>query len=247
MNVAASGLRTLAIAVCAAASVSASTAARAAGGAYQVDTAEVSEPGSCKVESWVSSASNRDLIASVAPSCVVNLGRPVELSAQFSRTRADDEWGTAANPKFKTNLVPSAIGSWGFALTAIASYDLLTKENTAFSVTVPATLRVSNVVRVNLNAGWQRDRTTSHDYFTYGAGFDWRTPDNVWTLTGEVFGMVGAADDTRGPVEPRFQLGIRYRPIDIFNIDVIYGRNLAGERADWITLATILRFKPQER
>jgi hypothetical protein len=247
MSIPAGCWRALAIAACAAAVVSASTGAQAAGGAYQVDTAEVSEPGSCKVESWVSSADNRDLIASVAPSCVVNLGRPVELSAQFSRTRADDEWGTAANPKFKTNLVPSAIGSWGFALTAIASYDLLTKENTAFSVTVPATLRVSNVVRVNLNAGWQRDRTTSHDYFTYGAGFDWRTPDNVWTLTGEVFGMVGAADDTRGPVEPRFQLGIRYRPIDIFNIDVIYGRNLAGERADWITLATILRFKPQER
>jgi hypothetical protein len=105
------------------------------------------------------------------------------------------------------------------------------------------------VVRVNLNAGWQRDRTTSPDYFTYGAGFDWRTPDNVWTLTAEVFVMVGATaeDDTRGPVEPRFQVGIRYRPIDIFNIDVIYGRNLAGERADWITVATILRFKPQDK
>jgi hypothetical protein len=247
MNVASGCRRALAFAACAAAVVSMSTTAQAAGGAYQVDTAEVSEPGSCKVESWVSSADNRDLIASVAPSCVVNLGRPVELSAQFSRTRADDEWGTGANPKIKTNILPSALGSWGFALTAIASYDLLTKENTALSVTVPATLRVSNVVRINLNAGWQRDRIASHDYFTYGAGFDWRTPDNVWTLTGEVFGMVGAADDTRGPVEPRFQVGIRYRPIDIFNVDVIYGRNLAGERADWITIATILRFKPQDK
>ena len=77
----------------------------------------------------------------------------------------------------------------------------------------------------------------------------WRTPDNVWTLTGEVFGLVGAAndDDTRGPVEPRFQLGLRYRPVDLFNIDLIYGRNLTGERANWITLATIVRFKPQDR
>jgi hypothetical protein len=40
---------------------------RAAGAAYQVDTAEVSEPGSCKVESWVSSAENRDVIAAVSP------------------------------------------------------------------------------------------------------------------------------------------------------------------------------------
>jgi hypothetical protein len=220
--------------------------ARAAGAAYQVDTAEVSEPGSCKVESWVSSADNRDLIASVAPACVVNVFRPVEISAQFSRTRADGEWGTGAAPKLKTNLIPTAIGSWGVAISAIASYDLITGENAAFSVTVPATLRVSNVVRINLNAGWQRDRTVNHDYFTYGAGFDWRTPDNVWTLTGEVFGQIGAAEE-RGTVEPRFQLGLRYRPVDAFNIDLIYGRNLAGERANWITLATVMRFKPQEK
>jgi hypothetical protein len=222
--------------------------ARAAGAAYQVDTAEVSEPGSCKVESWVSSADNRDLIASVAPACVVNMFRPVEISAQFSRTRSDGEWGTGAAPKLKTNLVPTALGSWGFAISAIASYDLITKENTAFSVTVPATLRVSNVVRINLNAGWQRDRILNHDYFTYGAGFDWRTPDNVWTITGEVFGQIGAAEaEDRGSVDPRLQLGLRYRPVDAFNVDLIYGRNLTGERANWITLATVMRFKPLEK
>ena len=60
---------------------------------------------------------------------------------------------------------------------------------------MPATLRVSNVVRINLNAGWQLDRTANRNYFTYGAGFDWRTPDNVWTLTGEVFGQAGAAEE----------------------------------------------------
>ena len=122
-------------------------------------------------------------------------GRPVEFSAQFSRTRADGEWGTSASPKVKTNIVPTAIGSWGFAISAIASYDLLTKENTALFVNIPATLRVSNVVRINLNAGWQLDRTTNRNYFIYGAGFDWRTPDNIWTLTGEVFGQAGFAED----------------------------------------------------
>ena len=64
-------------------------------------------------------------------------------------------------------------------------------------MTVPATLRVSNVVRINLNAGWQLDRTANRNYFTYGAGFDWRTPDNVWTLTGEVFGQAGVAEERR--------------------------------------------------
>ncbi len=240
-------LRLVATAVCAvAATVGFSGQGRAAGAAYQVDTAEVSEPGSCKVESWISSAANHDVIASVSPACVVNMFRPVEVSAQFSRFRADGEWGSGVLPKVKTNIIPTAIGSWGVAISATAAYDLITRETAALAVTVPATLRVSNVVRINLNAGWQLDRTTNRNYFTYGAGFDWRTPDNVWTLTGEVFGQAGVAEEP-GVVQPRFQLGLRYRPVDQFNIDLIYGRNLAGERANWITLATIVRFKPPEK
>ena len=132
------------------------------------------------------------------------------------------------------------------ALTATLSYDFTTRETTAIAATVPATLRLSEVVRINVNAGWQLDRTVNQHYFTYGAGFDWRTPDNVWTLTGEVFGMTGAAEEP-SVVRPRFQLGLRYRPVDRFNIDLIYGRNIAGENANWITLATVIRFSPQEK
>ena len=217
--------------------------ARAAGAAYQVDTAEVSEVGSCKVESWISAARNHDAFAAVAPACVVNLYRPVELSAQFARARSDGEWVNGIVPKFKTNLIPSAIGSWGVALTGTVAYDVTGREIAGYTVTVPATLRLSNVVRINVNAGWLLDRPNSRHYFTYGAGFDWRTPDNVWTLTGEVFGLLGSAEpDNRGQVEPRFQLGIRWRPIDRFNIDLIYGRNLYGENANWLTVATIIRF-----
>jgi hypothetical protein len=218
----------------------------AAGAAYAVDTAEVSEVGACKVESWVSSAGNHDFIASVAPTCVMNFFRPVEASVQLTRSRADEDWTTGASPKLKTNIIPSGIGKWGVAVSATASYDLITKENTALFVTVPATLRLSNVVRINVNAGWQLDRTVNQNYFTYGAGFDWRTPDNVWTLTGEVFGQAGVAE-VSSVVDPRFQLGLRYRPVDRFNVDVIYGRNLTGENANWITLATIIRFPPPEK
>ncbi len=242
------GLQAVATAVCVvAATVGFSESGLAAGAAYQVDTAEVSEVGSCKVESWISSASSHDVIASTSPACVVSMFRPVEVSAQFSRFRADGDWGSAVLPKIKTNIIPTAIGSWGVAISATAAYDLITRETAALAVTVPATLRVSNVVRINLNAGWQVDRVTNHNYFTYGAGFDWRTLDNVWTLTGEVFGQAGAGLEQTGVVEPRFQLGLRYRPVDQFNIDLIYGRNLAGERANWITLATVLRFKPLEQ
>jgi hypothetical protein len=213
----------------------------AAGAAYAVDTAEVSSPGSCKVESWASAAANRDFIAAVAPACVVDLFRPVEASVQFTRSRADDEWATGGAPKLKTNLIPTAIGSWGVAISATAAYDFTARETTALFVTVPATLRLSDVVRINANAGWQYDRTVGRNYFTYGIGFDWRTPDNVWTLTGEMFGQAGDAE-IASVVEPRIQIGLRYRPVDHFNIDLIYGRNIAGENANWLTLATIVRF-----
>jgi hypothetical protein len=236
----------LAALVVATASVGLSRQGHAAGAAYQVDTAEVSSVGSCKIESWVSSASNRDFIAATSPTCVVNMFRAVEVSSQFTRTRADDEWTTAAAPKLKTNLVPSAIGSWGVALSATLAYDFTARETTALFVTVPATLRLSEVVRINVNAGWQFDRTVNQHYFTYGAGFDWRTPDNVWTLTGEVFGQLGTAED-RSVVQPRFQTGLRYRPVDEFNIDLIYGRNITGENANWITLATVFRFSIKDK
>jgi hypothetical protein len=239
--------RAAAVSIAAAAIAMALPAERAwpAGAAYQVDTAEVSEPGACKVESWISSAGNRDLVAAVSPACVANVGRPVEASAQFTRTRADGEWDTGVAPKLKTNLVPSAIGRFGVAVSANAVVDLLTGDTTAWQVTVPATLRLSEVARINLNAGYLRDIAAAHHYFFYGAGVDLRTPDNVWTLTAEMFGQAGAIDEDtpRSVVRPRGQVGLRWRPIDDFNIDLIYGRNITGENSNWVTLATVVRFK----
>lgn len=222
--------------------------ADAAGAAYQVDTAEVSDAGACKVESWLSSASNHDVFAAVSPACAFDFGKPTELSAQFNRARSDAEWTTATTPKVKMNLMPSAIGAFGVAISGQATVDLITHQNTAIAATVPATLRLSEVARINLNAGWLWDRTTDRHYTTYGAGFDLRTPDNVWTLTAELFGQLGATDaDTPSVVRPRAQIGLRWRPVDRFNIDVIYGRNLNGENANWITAATVIRFPPPEK
>jgi hypothetical protein len=148
--------------------------------------------------------------------------------------------GPTALPK--TNLIPGAIGSWGIGLSGLTAYDLTRQQNVATFVTVPATLRLSNVVRINLNAGWEWDRIAGQHYATYGAGVDWRTPDNVWTLTAEVFGQLGARQDAIGVTQPRFQVGLRWRPVDEFNVHLIYGRNVYGENANWITLATIFRF-----
>src|SRR3954454_11508657 len=81
--------------------------ARAANGAYAVDAADISEVGSCKVESWMSTASNTDFSAVANPSCVVDPFRPVELSALTSWSRSDGDWSTSIAPKAKTNLIPT--------------------------------------------------------------------------------------------------------------------------------------------
>ena len=218
--------------------------ARAAGAAYAVDTSEISAEGSCKVETWYSWASNTDLIGIANPSCVVNVGRPVEFSAQLSRSRFDDEWNTIVGPKAKTKIIPSAIGSFGLAISGQAFYDLTTaKTSRSWSTFRPPCGSRTSCGSTSTAAG---SGTASSIVITstYGLGVDWRTPDNVWTLTAEVFGQVGAEQEISTITQPRFQTGLRWRPIDVFSIDFVYGRNIYGENANWFTVATTMRFPP---
>ena len=212
----------------------------AANGAYAVDAADISEVGSCKVESWISSATNTDFSAVANPSCVVDPFKPVELRLLTNRSRSEGDWSTTNAPKAKTNLVPTGIGKFGFSFYAGGQFDALTGENlTAFAV-VPATFRLSETMRININGGWLWDRTVDRHYLTYGLGFDWKFTDFLqWTI--EAFGQAGASD-IQSVVWPRFQTGVRYRPNEIFSVDVIYGRNITGENANWLTIGTTIRF-----
>ena len=75
--------------------------ARAANGAYAVDAADISEVGSCKIESWLQAATNTDFSTVANPSCVVNIVRPVELSLQSVRSHSDGDWSNSIAPKAK--------------------------------------------------------------------------------------------------------------------------------------------------
>src|SRR5882757_1527003 len=238
------GIRIALAAITAGSALLASAGARAANGAYAVDAADISEVGSCKVESWISTATNADFSAVANPSCVANIFKPVELSLLTNRSRSDGDWSTSIAPKAKWNIVPTGIGKFGFSFYAGGSFDALTGDNlTAFAV-VPATYRLSETMRININAGWLWDRTVDRHYLTYGLGFDWKFTD-VLQLTIEAFGQAGASD-IQSVVRPRFQTGVRYRPNEIFSVDVIYGRNISGENANWLTIGTTVRFPAPE-
>jgi hypothetical protein len=216
--------------------------ARASGAAFAVDTSEISEVGACKVEAWASWAANRDVVTTANPACVVDLFMPVEVSAQITRSRADDEWASAIAPKAKTKLVPTAIGSFGLAVAGGTSFDLDTGENTTVFAYAPATLRLSESARINVNAGWLWDRTADRHFATYGLGTDLKLTETlIWTT--EVFGQLGDRDrEQPGTTDPRVQTGLRFRPVDRFSMDLIYGWNINGEQSRWLTLATTIRF-----
>src|SRR4030088_258036 len=73
----------------------------AANGAYAVDAADISEVGSCKVESWLSTATNTDFSAVAHPPCAGNIFSPVDLSLQTVRSRSDGDLSTTIAPKAK--------------------------------------------------------------------------------------------------------------------------------------------------
>jgi hypothetical protein len=216
--------------------------ARAANNAYAVDAADISDTGSCKIESWLSSATNTDFSAVANPSCVVDplKVKPVELSLQTNRARSDGEWSTTLTPKAKLNLVPTGIGKLGFSFYASGSFDAATGESLTVAAVIPATWRLSETMRINVNGGWLWDRTADKHYFTYGIGYDWKFTDTLqWTI--EAFGLAGSSD-MPSTVRPRLQTGVRYRPNEIFSVDFIYGHNITGEGANWLTIGTTIRF-----
>lgn len=208
----------------------------AAGGAFAVDDAAVDEPGACKVETWGSFADNTDRIGVIAPACVVNLLRPIEIGVSLARLRSDRAWTTEGVIKGKTNLLPVVTGRLGAALVGGAVFDLTAGEHTHVFFALPLTYSFNDQFRINLNAGWLWEREQRQSFFTWGAGIEWAFANPV-TFIAEVFGLAGHGDD-----DPRFQAGLRFTPRDWFDIDLIYGRNITGEDANWITVGLNIRF-----
>ncbi|MEX2127826.1 MAG: hypothetical protein WD871_06230 [Xanthobacteraceae bacterium] len=214
--------------------MTASGQSRAAGGAFAVDDAGVDDPGSCKVEAWASFARNDDFIGAVAPACVVSLGRPVDLGVQVDRSRSGGEWGTGLSLKAKSAIVPlTDDGPFGVAIVGGVGFDLTARETAEWFVTVPVTIRIAEPFLINLNIGGLWDRIEQRSFVTWGGGFELSFAER-FTLIGEVFGQ--------GSEHPGAQLGLRYTPHEKIDFDLIYGRNLTGERANWVTFGVNLRF-----
>lgn len=211
--------------------------AHAAGGAYAVDDAAIGKQGECQVESWLSFASNGSFVGVTQPVCVLQFGVPVEITTAFQAARADGDWAAFAGLQAKAILVPVEPNHVGVGLT-LASHFNVTKGEAAFSlINVPITIKVHDQLRLNVNGGGLFDDAISGTYVTWGAGFEWDFAKHL-TLISEIYGQVGNPSFP----EPRVQAGLRYSPIGTIDLDVIYGHNIAGDNAQWMTVGLTSRF-----
>lgn len=205
------------------------------GGPYYVDDAEIGKVGSCEIESWASSADNGDHIYVHSPACVVNLGAPVELGTNLVNMRSDGIGDSTASLTAKTVPLPISATGFGLALSGAYVYDVTNKSLNSLIFNIPLTFDFSKSLRLNINVGAQYNKDPSVLLATAGAGVAWNFVKE-WSWISEVFALMGP-----GETNPRFQSGIRYSPTKDIDWDVIYGRNLTGEVANWITVALTIR------
>jgi hypothetical protein len=212
----------------------------AANGATAVDDTDIDPAGNCKVDSWASFASNQDRVALVAPGCVFNIGQPVDISAAFARVRQDAAWSTGAALKFRTFRIES--GKVSALFSAGVAYDFSSDEVADILVNIPVTFQILENFKLNLNGGWLYNRPDQLHWGTWGASFDWSVNERI-SIIGEVFGLAGNRDPERPHAnDPRAQLVLRFKPSENVDLDVIYGRSILGENANWITVGLNVRF-----
>jgi hypothetical protein len=214
----------------------------AANGAVQVDDTDVDPVGHCKVDSWASFASNQDRIGVVSPGCVFDFGRPVDITLGFQRSRSDGDWSTSAGVKLRTLMIEGGVGKWSLLFSTGASYDFTSGDVSNVLVNIPATFQALENLKFNLNGGWLYDRANDLHWATWGASVDWSVNDRI-SLIGEVFGQFGHdVVDSPHLDDPRAQFVFRLKPNENVDFDVIYGRNITGEDAHWITVGLNVRF-----
>ena len=205
-----------------------------AGGAFAVDNAGVDNAGTCKVEAWTSFSHRHDFVGAVAPACAVSLGQALEFGVQFDRPKFDGEWASGLLLKAKTAIIPLTDDArFGIAISGGTALVLPSGNTAAWFFNVPFSFRVADPLQINVHLGGLWDRIEDRRLFTWGVGFELSLSEPV-TLIGEVFSVTSRT--------PGGQIGLRYTPVAQMDFDIIYGRNLAGEQADWITLGVNLRF-----
>ena len=148
--------------------------------------------------------------------------------------------GIGATVKVRTFRIES--GKVSALFSAALAYDITSSELADVLVNIPVTFQILENFKINVNGGWLHNRPDDLHWATWGVSFDWSVNDRI-SIIGEAFGLAGDRDLERPHArDPRAQLALRFKPNEDLDFDVIYGRNIFGENAHWITVGLNVRF-----
>lgn len=215
-------------------SLSAVPASFANGGPYAVDDAGIATPGKFKLESWSSFASNGDRVYLASPGFTLEALPFVEFELTVERRRSDGEWAATFAPAAKIALRDMDQHGYGLALSIGSGHaGVIRNADTVYAV-VPLSLPVNERLNLHFNAGVERDLTENETVGVWGMAAQVMAHDRL-ELIGEVFGSEGN--------RPGWQAGFRPYVLDgNIALEIVYGRNLDGERADWLTVGLSFEF-----
>ncbi|OPB03669.1 hypothetical protein [Pseudomonas synxantha] len=212
--------------------------ANAAGGAYVVDDGAINAPGECNIDAWhttnrhAGSTHNETL----SPACTFS-GMPwVQWGAALSRATDAGKGETQVSPQVKAQLLSRE--DLGLELAVAAGAHIALDRQHAFDgadFNLPLTWQAMDALRLNLNAGWNHaynDGAQQHR-LTWGMGFEYQLAQ-VLTLIGERYGQEGG--------EQAWQAGPRFHVGKFVDVDLVVGRSLTGDRAQWLTTGATFRF-----
>lgn len=206
----------------------------AAGGAYAVDDGAINAPGECNVDAWYSAHRHDGGThnETLSPACTFEALPAVQWGVALSRANRE----TQVSPQVKAQVMSRQDLRLEIAVSASAHVALDRRH--AFDgadFNVPLTWQPLEPLRLNLNAGWTHayDDGEQNQRLTWGAGAEYRVAHSL-TLIVERYGQKDG--EQAWQAGPRFHLG------PLIDIDVVVGRSLVAERAQWLTTGATLRF-----
>ena len=212
--------------------------AHAAGGSYVVDDGAINDPGQCNVDAWFTanrhdgSTHNQTL----SPACTFTGMPSVQWTAALSRADTASSGETQVNPQAKAQVFTQKDLGLELAVSAGAHF-ALDRQHTfdGADFNIPLTWQPVEALRLNLNAGWTHaynDGDQKHR-LTWGTGFEYQVAPAL-TLIAERYGQEGG--DQAWQAGPRFHLG------EFVDVDVVVGRSLIADQAQWLTTGATVRF-----
>jgi hypothetical protein len=201
-----------------------------AAGPYVVDDADIVEPNKIQIESWYNHSSTNENTGTI------DAAYQLLPHAEFTLLNAYDvqSGGNSdlISPQVKYKWRDGDDGK-EVASSAVFGFNYSATHN-GFSnmfAYIPSTLTLNDIVDINADLGWQYDNDTSRHSLTWGIGTELHASES-FSFVGEVFNQqMFGQHETR----PGLQCGPRYNMLENLQLDLVYGHDITGVTANWIT------------